>query len=135
MPLYIYECVECGKTFEEVQTMNAIHTANHCDKVAKRVFTVPQVDKDMMYQFTTSAFGKPVDIYSRRQYKKLLKKHGCADATIADCLSVKPKNDIKDTARKVAKELKEEIYEKGAMDYVLGKENPNGSDNINEVRL
>lgn len=133
MPRYDFECNVCGKVFEVVQGMNTEHTAFHCDTKARRIFSLFQTNRDLMYQFTTTAFGKPVLIHSRRQYKQLLKKNGAVDATIKECLSVKRKDNSKQKIKNISKEVTEEIYRKGAMDWCQGKTNPNGPDDIKKV--
>lgn len=134
MPIYEFKCKKCGVPFEVVQKMNIEeHIAFHCDTKAQRIFSVFQTNADLMYQFTCSAFGKPVEINSRRQYKKLLKKNGAADATISECLSVKRKDNSKDKVKKLSKDVRKEIHDKGAMDWCTGKTNPNGPDNIKDV--
>lgn len=129
--IYPFRCIICNIEFEVVQSMNTPHKAFHCGVEAQRIFTVPQTNKDLMYQFDTTIFGKrPVNIYSRRQYKRLLKENGLVDSTPRECLTVKPKNDGKERARKLAKKCADKIYKKGAMDWVKGKVNPKGRDKL-----
>lgn len=43
-------------------------------------------DKDKAYEFMTDMFtGKPIRVSSKRQFKKLLKQHNMADASIKEC--------------------------------------------------
>jgi hypothetical protein len=44
-------------------------------------------DNDKRYEFVTEMFdGKPVQIRSKRQFKRLLKEHNMADASIKECM-------------------------------------------------
>lgn len=106
-----------------------------CDRQERDMYAKPHHTGDQMYKFTTTAFGKPVVVHSRGQYKRLLKQHGCADATISECLSVKPKNvkaEIKERARKEAKRLAQDIYDQGAMPWVKHQVNASGPDRLKE---
>ena len=134
MPTYLFKCLVCNNDFQVVQSMDREHIAFHCDTKAQRVYTVFNTNKDSMYKFTCTAFGKPVEIHSRTQYKKLLKANNAPDATVRECLSVKPKDNTKEKIKKLSTDLKKEIYEKGMMPWCLGKENPKGSDKISEAR-
>ena len=136
---YSFECQVCGRQFDELQGMNDEHIAFHCGRRAKRVWLSFYTDKDLMYQFDTTIFGpgqkgEAVNIHSRRQYKGLLKQHGLADATVRDCLSVKPKSDAehKTRIRQLAKKMEKKIYEQGAMPWVKGRVDPKGTDKIRE---
>lgn len=118
---YVFECVICGKKFEVSQNMNDAHIACHCGRCARRVWLPFETDKDLMYQFDTTIFGKnPVNIYSRRQYKRLLKENNLADSTPRESLQVKrtSERDHKSRIHKFAKKLTDKIYKKGAMDFV-----------------
>lgn len=83
--IYPFKCIICGAEFEVVQEMNAEHKAFHCGIEAHRIWGV-NTDKDLAYNFTTDMFdGKPVQIFSKRQFKGLLKKYNLADASIKEC--------------------------------------------------
>ena len=118
MPRYEFRCKICETLFEEVQKMNTKHIAFHCNIRARRVFSLFQTNKDLMYNFTTNAFGEPVIVHSRRQYKKLLKANKCVDATVSDCLSVKRKDNSKEKIGKFSKEVTKEIHAKGLTEWV-----------------
>ena len=129
--IYPFRCVICNTVFEVYQSMNDEHRAFHCGMEAQRIFTAPHTNKDQMYYFNVpNKDGSMREIRSRGLYKKYLKDNGYADATVKECLSVKPKNDVKERAMKLAKKCADKIYKKGAMDWVKGKENPNGRDKL-----
>jgi hypothetical protein len=80
---YTFKCAVCSEEFDVVQPMNMIHTALHCGTPSKRVWGC-NTEKDLAYNFTTDAFGKPEVIYSRNQYRKFLKDNGAVDASIKE---------------------------------------------------
>lgn len=71
--------------------------------------------KDKKYEFTTEMFdGKPIEVRSRDQFKRLLKKHGMADASIKECRDeaiFRKRINTEDDSRK-RKSLAENIYSK-----------------------
>lgn len=113
--LYEYECTVCGRRFEKVNSVKDRYNAFCCGQKALKLITDRiYCPDDLIYQFDANFFGnKPVNIYSRKQYKSLLKKHNLADATVKECLSVKPKEDncYKSERRKIAKNLAEKMYQ------------------------
>ena len=128
---YLFHCIICNIEFVEFQKMNDVHKAFHCGIEAQRVFAVPNTNRDKMYYFDVkNKDGSMSEIRSRGLYKKYLEKNGYADATVKDCLSVKPKNDHRERAVKLAKKCQNKIWEKGAMSWVKGKTNPNGRDKL-----
>lgn len=82
---YEFECIICGCYFDVIQRMSDKHKAFHCGIEARRIWSAPATDKDLAYNFTTHQFGQSVVIYSKRQYKNLLKQHNLADASIKEC--------------------------------------------------
>lgn len=128
--IYVFQCKKCGEVFEENQSINTLHEAYHCGNLARRIFTVPHTNKDLMYNFLdTHSFSKPVEIHSRRQYDKLLKQQGMIQVTKDDLRGIKPP-DPKPRIRKFAQKMADKIYEKGAMSWVVGKQNPDGRDKL-----
>lgn len=124
--IYQYQCPICNTVFDIVQGMNDAHRAVHCGVDARRVWLPFQTDKDLMYQFDTTIFGnKPVNIYSRRQYKRLLKENGLVDETPRNCLTVKPpsEKDRRVKTKQFAEKMIKKVYDKGAMPYVRGEVN------------
>lgn len=94
------------------------------DPGKKETFWFPPTTGDMMYNRDMGFFsGGPKHIYSRKQYKRLLKKEGLVDATIKDCKSIKPKTerDHKPRIKQFAKKLTERIHKEGAMPFVMGR--------------
>lgn len=81
--IYTFKCAICSEEFDVEQPINAIHTALHCGVQASRVWGC-NTDKDLAYNFTTDAYGEPVVIHSKKQYRNLLKKHGAVDASIKE---------------------------------------------------
>ena len=141
MPVYPYKCNVCGEYIEIIQHMSDEHKLFHCDTKAQRIYTVPNVNKDLMYNFTASYLGdKPIDIHSRRQYKELLKKNGLVNATPLECLQEKKyaprrlEQNAEVKTKKLVKECMTKIKDKGAMGWCVGKENLKGSDKFGEVR-
>ena len=61
-----------------------------------------------------------------------MKKNGLVSKTPLDKKHFRPKDfrkEDRERANKLAKECVKEIHERGAMDWVQGKVNPNGADN------
>ena len=83
--IYHFRCLICNEEFDVVQSMNTEHKAYHCGIEAQRVWGC-YTEKDKRYYFATDMFdGKSVEIRSKGQYKKLLKQHGMADASVKEC--------------------------------------------------
>lgn len=129
MPFYTYRCTVCGKVFDELQGFNDPHEATHCRKACNRVFGIPQVSRDQLWNFKTEVGGKVIDVHSRKQYNAELKKCGLKQITRDDLKGLKPK-DGKEQRKKQAKELFKKIHQKGGVNWVLGKENPKGPDKL-----
>ncbi len=128
---YLFQCIICGKEFEEYQKMNDEHKAFHCGIEAQRVFTTFHTPKDKQYYFDApNKDGSMREIRSRGLYKKYLKDNGYADASAKECLSIKPNKDGRERAIKLAKKCANKIREKGAMSWVKGQENPGGRDKL-----
>lgn len=128
--IYVFSCGKCGRLFERIQGINDDHRADHCGSSARRVFTVPFTNKDLMYNFLdVTSFKKPVNIHSKRQYDSLLKKEGRVQVSRDDLKGIKLP-DPKPRIKKFAKEMAKKIYDKGAMSWVMGKTKPNGRDKL-----
>lgn len=84
--IYEYSCEVCGRFFEEVRSYQERNNVYCCGIQAAKLISCPSTDKDKAYSFTTEMFdGKPVEITSKGQYKRLLKQHHIADASIKEC--------------------------------------------------
>ena len=83
--IYEFQCIICGEHFECVQSMNIEHKAFHCGIEAQRIWGNCNTDKDLAYNFTTKIFGNPREIYSKKQYRNLLKSNGLVDASLKEC--------------------------------------------------
>lgn len=83
--LYQYHCQNCGKEFEEFRMYEERNNVFHCGARALKMIGQVNTHKDLQYSFTTEMFGKPVQIASKGHYKRLLKQHGLADASIQEC--------------------------------------------------
>jgi putative FmdB family regulatory protein len=77
MPIYPFECQECGRQWDEFQKMNDVHESICCGKIWDRLMTLPNTHKDLAYNFiSTDNNNNPVQIRSQQQYDKFLKKNG-----------------------------------------------------------
>jgi hypothetical protein len=119
---YEFKCSRCAEIFELEQPMNFEHTALHCGVEANRIWGDFQTDRDLAYQFTTNIFGHPTVIYSRRQYKNLLKKHGLsAKATPLECLQMrKQKKNTTANYKYPAINIATKLGNEGILKYVPG---------------
>lgn len=120
MATYVYYCSKCGKTLEIQQGMNDEHSYTHCGTSSTRIFTPFYTDKDLLYNFDTNIFGRKTKfVHSRTQYKRLLKSNGMVDATVRECLQVKPSKDPTKYSRyKVAKRITERLHQDGIAKHV-----------------
>ena len=119
--LYEYECPECHKKFELFLSVDQRDSVNCCGVKCIRFISNFHTNDDLMYQFNADYFGnRPVNIYSRSQYKGLLKQHGLADCTIKDCLSVKKKkdSDYKPERKKLAEKISKRLHQEGLAKHV-----------------
>lgn len=129
MPLYEFRCRCCDKVFDRVQHMNEEHIAYCCDLEATRLFSVFNTSKDLLWNFTDTNIDKtPIDIHSRGQYKRELKKRGLVQLTKDDRKGLKPP---KVDTRKLATKMADKIYKDGAMPWVNLKSDKNGRDKLN----
>jgi len=84
-------CQDCGKETDETYKYNGDVVCKECfskkpNKNCSLFYDKSfNTIKDLAYNFTTDVFGNPIVIHSKRQYKKLLKQHGMADASIKEC--------------------------------------------------
>jgi len=116
--IYLYQCLICGKEFECVQQMNAKHVAYHCGIEARRVFTLPYTNKDLMYNFTAhDTFKQGKEIYSKRQYERLCKKEGLVPISPGERKSLKPvtHEDLAPKRKKCAERMMKKIAQDGLM--------------------
>jgi len=110
--IYSFKCVICGEEFDEFQKINDEHIAFHCGIKADRVYTIPYTNKDLMYQFKTNIFNNRItEIYSKRQYNRLLKENGLMTLTTEELRTMKPKDKgekkRKETAKRICNRLRE----------------------------
>ena len=94
--LYDYFCNKCKKEFEELVSYKDRDTIVCCGRKALRLFPSRiYTDKDRAYNFTSTVFnGKPIEVSSKGQYKKLMKQYGMADCSIKESVSVRPKDHV-----------------------------------------
>lgn len=81
-------CRECKTETDGRYKYNGDYLCVGCfsSKPSKGINGNFNTHKDLAYSFTTEMFnGKPVEIHSKGQFKKLLKAHGVADASIKEC--------------------------------------------------
>ncbi len=83
-------CGECNSETDGTHKYNGDILCKKCFSLkGKKLFfsdTGFYTTKDKRYEFTTEMFdGKPIEIRSRGQFKRLLKKYGMADASIKEC--------------------------------------------------
>ena len=110
--IYQYHCDICKRDFTERKSVSLRNDVFCCGQQAKRnqVYMF-YTEADQMYNFRSEHFGNmPIDIHSRKQYKHLLKRHGMVDASVKECLQVKPdknkgKYQQRQLVRKVANRL------------------------------
>jgi len=140
--IYEYFCKVCKKEFEEHRPYERRNEVFCCGKKAvKLLCSNPQITNETRdYNFTTRNFGKPVHIYGKAQYKRLLKQHGFADATVKECLSVKPSTresyKVTNKRKEIVNKIQKRLYEEGINQHLKGaiqaitkknnKENSNG---------
>lgn len=119
--IYSYFCSICEQQFDVVQGINDKHEFTHCGHKAQRLWGA-QVNKDLMYQFTTDVFGKPVEIHSKHQYKSLLKQHGLADATAKEMFEERkrPKQQSNVRTQELVKETRDVMYRDGVLKHLPG---------------
>ena len=115
--IYQYFCSgKCKREFEEIRSYSDRNDVFCCGvRAGKFICSSPTVFNDTKYIFTAQPgqFGKSgSDVSGRSNFKKLLHREGLADASVKECMSVKPKKDdgykrkqaIKNTMRKIHKE-------------------------------
>lgn len=79
MPLYDYECPNCGMVFEELKPMDQRHTAPcpQCGGKAKMVILQAKRDWTWRIEGWWEDFDeKPVYVRDKRHLKELCKKYG-----------------------------------------------------------
>ena len=78
MPLYDFQCIECGHEFEEFAKIRDRLNVNCpvCSSTCK-VLMSPWKE-DWFKPFVSEDFdGTPIEVKSKGHYKELCKKHGC----------------------------------------------------------
>jgi putative FmdB family regulatory protein len=117
MPLYEYECVECGEIFDKFTSVENRNNVKHCGKRAdKLICSNMYTDADMSYKFVTQIFGgKPVQIRSKTHYRDMLKQNNMPDASPGECMqegrtkkkarAVEDSTRIRETANRLQKKM------------------------------
>ena len=110
MPLYPFVCKTCGKEEELFYHMNEEKVPPKCcGKDSARVYDY-QVPKDLRYQ-GQYLFEKPVEIHSKRQWKRELKKRGLTDdfGNVMSCekSSKRRSEEFSEKRRKIVREAYE----------------------------
>jgi hypothetical protein len=121
--IYEYKCIICNAEFDVVQGVNDTHEAFHCGHKAERVWTLFHTNRDLMYQFNTPVFNnRMTNIYSKRQYNRLLKENGLVDITRKELQTIKPKDNAlssrKATVKKTINRLRNEGLTKHLPSYL-----------------
>jgi len=115
--IYEYECEVCGKEFEEVKSYKERENVFCCGtKAQKLICRNVHTDDDQMWNFVAGYIGnKPINIHSKQQHKRLLKKHGLVDETTRNCLTIKPKkeSDHKYKRQRMIKNIQEQVHQDG----------------------
>ena len=128
MPFYEYECVVCGKNFDEFRFYKDRDNVFHCEKKAVKLISQVHCVKDLSYNFTTEVFnnGRPTHITSSGQYKRLLKDHRLLDASMSECKKeavIKKKGKEITTRNRVNKLVNETLsqFKKDNVNHVADK--------------
>lgn len=117
--LYEYACAgKCGREFEEVRSYKDRNEVFCCGvRAVKFICSHPVTFNETRdYQFTAvpGRFGKKgVEVRGRGHYKSLMKEHGLADASLKECISVKPKIDNGYKRKLAVKKTMEKIKSEG----------------------
>lgn len=78
--IYEWECRKCGQIIQLRFGMNDVKPEPICCGVTSRRLYSSQVNPDLLYQGLVTNLGiKPIEIYSRRQWKRELKTRGLTD--------------------------------------------------------
>jgi putative FmdB family regulatory protein len=86
MPIYEYYCSICEQSFDKFVSVKDRHNVSCCGSLASKIISLPNTEKDKSYDFVTDSInGKPMEIRSKGQYKRLLKQNGIADASPREC--------------------------------------------------
>lgn len=125
MPLYDYLCAgKCGREFEEYKSYQDRNDVFCCGLQAiKLICSNPTVFNDTKYIFTAAPgqFGKKgADVSGRSNFKKLLRDNGLADASVKECLSVKPSKDTGFKRKQAIKNTMAKIHKEGLAGSVKG---------------
>ena len=130
MPIYEYSCPKCHKQFEILQSTYTPSRFKHCGVWVRRVISPIFAYKDKRFEFTrVDKQSNQVDITSQSSYRKFLKKNGLVSLNPKDLRNIKPnEKGFKQKSRQLAKQCVREIHKKGAMEWVLGRNDPNGRD-------
>lgn len=120
--IYEYSCEICGRIFEEFKSIEQRNNVFCCKRRAVKIISLPNTTKDKAYEFTTEMFdGKPIEVRSKEQFKRMLKKHGIADASPRECFQQADKcrknNEIshQNRIRKQAKVLADNMMKSGVI--------------------
>lgn len=81
MPRYEFECKQCGKTQDLFFGMREEKIPPVCcGRNSERAYSLFHTQADLLYHGTSIALGpNPVEIHSKRQWKRELKKRGMTD--------------------------------------------------------
>ena len=123
MGLYNFRCVKCGKVSEHFFRMNDLKRPKDCPcgGSLSRLYSF-ETPADLIYQTTVHCFGpKPVEIHSKRQWKRLLKEHRMTDDF--DKLESCVKSD-----RQRSEELRESVQRFSESTILRAKEKLNNPD-------
>jgi len=112
MPLYTFEC-DCGNRFDEFIRFENYRRESACEAcggMARKILTLPNTNKDLAYNFIdTNTTGRPIQITSKGQWKKHLKKLGLTD----DFSQAVPKHsELKQIRKQESKESRIEGHKK-----------------------
>jgi len=114
--IYSFKCILCGKDYDIFQHMNDTHEYFCCAMRCERIWTLPYTNRDLMYQFKTGVFNNRItEIYSKRQYGRLLKENGLKTMTTEELRTMKPKAGDRNKRKQLAKKICRRMQEGGVM--------------------
>lgn len=77
MPLYDFECVECGVIEEHLAKISETHRkCDACNGLMRRLITVRYHVQDDVDFVTDDISGEPVRVTSRKAHRQLMEEHG-----------------------------------------------------------
>ncbi len=125
--IYEYLCEICGKQWDEVKPYSERYDVFCCNSRATKLLTRNiYTEKDLAYKHVDFRFGKPVEIRSKGQYKRMLKQNGLADGSIKECndhalFRKKINEESSNIDRKnVVKKMANRMRDDGVLDAVPG---------------